>query len=198
MAPSPHTSWKRALGDVFSFGEARIAGLRQREIYQLRDDGVIISMGNGLYRWDDTHTQDLDLVEIAERVPESTLCLETALSRHGLIDAVPHAIDVALPRGAHRPRFARPVRLHTFDLKTFEIGRETTPVGPRHRIGLYSPERCIVDVVRMRHAEGQDLAWEALRGWLVTRGRNPAKLLRMAAEFHGAERPLRLALQILL
>jgi predicted transcriptional regulator of viral defense system len=41
---------------------------------------------------------DDDLVEIAERVSRATLCLETALALHGLIDAIPAAIDIAVPR----------------------------------------------------------------------------------------------------
>lgn len=183
---------------MFTFGEARSAGIPQRVIYQLRDSGDIISLGSGLYRWEDSRLRDIDLIEVAERTPHATMCLETALARHGLIDSIPTAIDMALPRGLHRPRFTAPVRLHAFDAKTFEIGREMVRISPSHRLGIYSPERCVIDVVRLRHAEGQELAWEALRAWIATRGRNPAALLALATKFHGAQKPLRLALQILL
>ncbi|MHB2022630.1 MAG: hypothetical protein ACYCO3_04760, partial [Mycobacteriales bacterium] len=64
-------------------------------------------------RWADAPPVDSDLIEIAERVPHATLCLETALARHGLIDAIPVAIDIAIPRGSTRPALQAPSRNHT-------------------------------------------------------------------------------------
>ena len=74
----------------------------------------------------DAAPADTDLIEIAEHVPLATLCLETALARHGLIDAIPAAIDIAIPRGSRRPALQSPARLHQFDAGTFELGRETS------------------------------------------------------------------------
>jgi len=41
------------------------------------------------------------------------------------------------------------------------LGRETLEVGARSPLGIYSAERSIIDVVRVRHLQGADLAWEA-------------------------------------
>ena len=197
MGRPAHTSWQRQLGDLFTFGEARRAGLSQRTFYKLRDEGEIVAIAHGLYRRACADVGDLDLVEIAERAPSATLCLETALSRHGLIDSIPTAIDIAIPRGSTRPALAASTRLHSFDPTTFELGRETVDIGARRPLHVYSPERSIIDAVRLRHAQGSDLAWEALRRWVATPGKNPDKLVRLAARFHGAEDPIRLALDIL-
>src|SRR5262245_16972906 len=116
-------SVRTRLGDVFTRAEAERAGISNRRLYGLRDSGALIALGGGVYRWSDAPPADLDLIEISERVPRATLCLETALSRHDLIDAIPTAIDVAIPRGAHRPALRAPVRLHVFDRDTFDIGR---------------------------------------------------------------------------
>jgi len=43
-------------------------------------------------------------------------------------------------------------------------------------IGLYSAERSIIDASRLRHQDGPDLAYEALRGWLRRRDASPAAL----------------------
>jgi len=51
---------------------------------------------------------------------------------------------------------------------------------------------------RLRHREGADVAWDALRRWLRRRCSKPAGLLKMAAHFHGAERAVRHALEIVL
>lgn len=189
---------RAALGTVFSYGDARSAGLTDRRLYALRDVGEITPLGGGVYRWADAPPADLDLIEISERVPQATLCLETALVRHDLLDAIPLATDIAVPRGSHRPTLTAATRLHQFDRHTFNIGRDEIDVGARRPLGLYSPERSIIDIVRLRHDEGADMAWEALRRWLGVAGRNPGQLVKMAAKFKGAEAPIRAALEILL
>lgn len=186
------------LGDTFRYREAREAGLSDGRIYRLRDAGAIVAVGGGVYRWADAPVADHDLIEIAERVPRATLCLETALARHGLIDSIPVAIDIAIPRGNTRPVLKAPRRLHQFDRQTFDLGRETLDVGARTPIGIYSAERSIVDVIRIRHLQGADLAWEALRRWLRKPGRSPAQLIELAEHFAGAEPAIRTALEVLL
>ncbi len=189
---------RRLLGDTFAYAEARTAGVSDRRLYQLRDSGEIIPLGGGIYRWSNTPPADDDLVEISERVPMATLCLETALARHGLIDSIPAAIDIAIPRGSVRPTLRAPVRLHQFNRPTFELGRDLLDVGARRPIGMYSAERSIIDLVRLRHHEGSDIAWEALRRWLSRPGRSPAQLIELARQLPRAEPALRHALEVLL
>jgi hypothetical protein len=191
-------SLREILGDTFSYGDARKAGISDKRLYRLRDHGDVVSLGGGIYRWAAAPLADDDLVEIAERVPQATLCLETALARYGLTDAIPAAIDVAVPRGSTRPALRAPVRLHQFDRRTFDLGRGSLDVGGRRHLGLYSAERSITDVVRLRHREGSDVAWEALRRWLAEPERSPARLIDLAAQIPGAEPALRHALEVLL
>ena len=71
-------------------------------------------------------------------------------------------------------------------------------MGPGRLRWLYSAERSLVDIVRLRHREGSDVAWEALRRWLGQSGRSPARLLELAANFPRAEPALLRALEVLL
>ncbi len=192
------TDPRQLLDDTFHYREAREAGLSDAQLYRLRDTGTILALGGGLYRWADAPPADLDLIEIAERAPRATLCLETALARHGLIDSIPAMIDIAIPRGATRPALKAPCRLHQFDPPTFDLGRETFDVGARTPIGIYSPERSLIDVIRTRHLQGPDIAWEALRRWLRRPGSSPAQLTQLAKRFPRAEPALRTALEVLL
>jgi len=189
---------RQLLGDTFRYSEARAAGLSDGRLYRLRDTGAVLAIGGGVYRWADAPPVDLDLIEIAERVRSATLCLETALARHGLIDSIPAAIDIAIPRGNTRPVLKAPCRLHQFDRPTFDLGRETFDVGARTPIGIYSAERSLIDIVRTRHLQGTDIAWEALRRWLRQPGRSPAQLIELSNHFSGAEPALRQALGVLL
>jgi predicted transcriptional regulator of viral defense system len=186
------------LPDTFSYARARAAGLSRRRIYTLRDHGVIESLARGLYRRHDAPVADVDLIAVARKAPRATLCLTTALARHGLTDAIPAANDIAIPRGTRRPVVDAPVQWHSFDLATFELGRESIDLEGGTPIGLYSAERCIVDAFRTRGVEGHELGYEALRRWLRRRGSQPGELLDLAGRLPRAATPLRIALEVLL
>jgi hypothetical protein len=113
------------------------------------------------------------------------VCLSAALARHGLTDAIPDRIDIAKSRGRRVPALRQVIAIHVFASKTFDLGRDEIGVGDGMSIGLYSPERSIVDVIRLRPREGPDVAWDALRRWLRRRGSEPVALLAMAKHFHG-------------
>jgi hypothetical protein len=151
-----------------------------------------------MFRRHDAGPADVNLQEIALRAPRATLCLTTALARHGLTDEIPATIDVAVPRHQHRPATTAPVAWHWFDPVTFDVGRAELAVGDGLTIGLYGPERSIIDTFRLRHREGPDLANAALRRWLRKQRSSPSTLLATARHFPKTERAIRETLEILL
>lgn len=189
---------RAGLPSVFSYTTARAAGISSDRLHSYRARGIIEQIGRGLYRWTDSLEVDYNLLEIAHRVPRGTLCLVTALARHGLTDIIPAQIDVAIPRGNRVPTLSSPAHVHVFGRETFDLGRKEFDIGGRVFIGLYSAERSIVDVIRLRHREGSEIAWQALRQWLRRKGSKPAALVEMAKHFRGAERAVRAALEVVL
>jgi len=186
------------LPSAFSYTEAKQVGLSDRRLYALRDVGAIEQIGRGLFRHPGI-VADPDLQEIANRASDATLCLGTALARHGLSDEIPAVIDVALPRTRRLPRVTPPVRWHRFDPDTFFVGRDTVAVDNNLAIGIYNPERSICDAFRLRHLTSDEQAIEALKRWSRRPGAQPSRLLRMARRFGPrAETPIREALRILL
>jgi Transcriptional regulator, AbiEi antitoxin len=184
---------------TFTYAQARRRGVPDRTLYRWRDTGLIESIGRGLYRRTDVGARvDVDLLEIARRARRATLCLTTALARHGLTDEIPATIDVAVPRGDHRPTIVAPATWHVFDPPTFDLGRAEVTLDESTSIGLYGPERSIVDAIRLRHREGNELGYVALRRWLARPGSSPAELLAIGRAFPQAEKALREALEILL
>jgi hypothetical protein len=199
LVEQPLESILAGLPATFSYTQARTGGLSDRRLYALRDAGLIEPLGRGLFqRADAVGEADPDLLEIAHRASRATLCLITALARHGLTDAIPASIDVALPRGHRHPRTQAPVTWHTFATDTFDIGRGDLTLNTTMAIGLYNQERCIIDAFRLRHIEGTETAVEALRRWLRQFGTQPTTLLAMARAFPKAEPALRSTLEILL
>lgn len=187
------------LPPIFSYADARAAGLSQRRIYWLRDHGLIDTLARGTYmRAGAQIGADPDLVDIAVRAPRATICLASALARHDLTDAIPAATDIAIPRGQRRPATTAPVTWHAFAADTFDVGRDMVRLTGKVGIGLYSAERSIIDAFRLRYQEGDELAYEALRRWLRRRNAHPAELVRMAEHFPKALPALRAALAALL
>lgn len=186
------------LPTAFTYAAARDAGLSDRALSSLVADGTFERLGRGVYRKTDAPLADHDLIEVALRAPDATLCLVTALAHHDLTNAIPTTIDVALPRSRRAPKVEAPVTWHRFRDDTFGVGRELLDVDDGVRIGVYSPERSIVDAFRLRHRVGEDVAIEALKRWLRRPRAVPAELLALARSFPKAEPALLRALQVLL
>jgi predicted transcriptional regulator of viral defense system len=183
------------LPDTFRHSEA-LERITERQLRRLLADGQITALSRGLYRKSDWLGDD-DLIEIAAKSPNATICLRSALARHELIDDIPSAIDIAIPRGSWTPETTAPVRWRHFDPDTFDLGRESLDIGGDRSIGIYSAERSIIDAFRLRHLDGADLANEALKRWL-RRGGQPSDLLGMARSFPRALTGLRKTMEILL
>jgi predicted transcriptional regulator of viral defense system len=183
---------------AFTQSEASRAGIDSRQLYRLVDTNHIERISHGLYRRTDLPPVDIDMTEIVGRRALATLCLDSALARHELIDAIPPVTHIAIPRGQKPPRTIAAVEWHIFDRATFHIGRTllaTGDAGPD--IGLYSAERSIVDAFRLRGTAGYETGVEALRNWLKHPTSQPAKLLEIAQLLPRSTGPLRTALDIL-
>jgi predicted transcriptional regulator of viral defense system len=194
MAPTSDELLAR-LPETFRYSEA-LDHVTDRQLRSLVGAGTIVVLARGLYRKGDW-IGDEDLIEIAAKSTRATLCLRSALARHGLIDDIPPEIDVAIPRGSWTPETIAPVRWRHFDANSFELGRGVLDIGGGRSIGLYSAERSILDAFRMRHIDGADLAIEALKRWLRAGGQ-PSELLALARSFPRAKSALRGVLEVLL
>ncbi|MGB7980799.1 MAG: hypothetical protein WCF36_08410 [Candidatus Nanopelagicales bacterium] len=183
------------LPDTFRYSEA-VGLIGERQLRRLINEGRAVALARGLYRESDWQG-DADLVEVGSKSALATICLGSALARHGLIDDIGAALDLALPRGAWTPAITFAVRWHHFDAATFEVGRAWVAVDGGGRVGLYSAERSLIDAFRMRHLEGADMAIEAVKRWLRGGGQ-PSALLAMASAFPQAQGPLRRTLEVLL
>ncbi len=80
--PPSTSTWLAPLPAAFTLTRARELGTPARALYALRDAGLIEALGRGLYarRRDPA---DLTLLAAAIRAPRATMCLRSALARHG-------------------------------------------------------------------------------------------------------------------
>jgi len=177
--------------------DASQLGLHRTTLHRRAQTGSFEHIARGIYRSADAEPADNDLIEAAMKRPDAILCLTSALAHHDLIDDIPAAIDLAIPRGSRIPATEGAIAWHSFAAETINIGRTDFPIpGTDLTIGIYSPERCIVDAFRLRGYQGYETGPNALREWL-RRGGKPAALLDIAHKIPRAATPLNQALEYL-
>lgn len=177
--------------------DATRQGMSRATLQRHAQTGEYDRIARGIYRIADAAPADHDLIDAATRRPDTIVCLTTALAHHDLVDDIPDALDLAIPRTARPPATHGAVRWHRFDTNTFTIGREDYPIpGTDLTIGIYSPERCIVDAFRLRSSIGYESGPDALRTWLG-RGGKPAALATLARQLPRSTTPLMRALDLL-
>lgn len=76
-------------------------------------------IARGIYLPVDASTADWDQIEAATRRPDATICLASALTHHDLTDAIPAALDIAIPRWSRTPASTGAIAWHHFDRATF-------------------------------------------------------------------------------
>ncbi|WP_181134837.1 MULTISPECIES: hypothetical protein [unclassified Rathayibacter] len=188
------------LPDLLDYDGLAALGLTRHGLDRLIESGEFERIGPGLFLRaglaDDTTAA---WIAVAAKKPDATLCLLTALSLHELTDEIPARSDIAIPRGTQPVTVHHaPITWHRFDTDTFGIGRGEHALPGGLSIGLYSAERTLIDLFRLRHAWGSDLALGALKLWLRERGNSPAALLTIAESFPKARPAIQQALEVLL
>ena len=185
-------------GGVLRTRDATEAGVHRRNLYALRDEGFLIEISRGLYRLADAEdTPYLDLIAVGRRSPRGSICLNSALSFWDLTDEIPAEVHLAVPRGSRPPSIDYPpTRVHVFAAGTFDLGREKIQLESGEVIAVYSPERSVVDAMRLRGQVGTDVAYEALRRCLRRPHASRSHLLRLARQLRVGG-PMQDALQVL-
>ncbi|QPL04465.1 MULTISPECIES: type IV toxin-antitoxin system AbiEi family antitoxin domain-containing protein [Actinomyces] len=189
------------LPDLFRYDDLALQGLTRHGLDRLIEAGEFERVAPGLFirsgLADDTTAA---WIAIAAKKPDATLCLLTALSLHELTDEIPARSDIAIPRGTQPVTIHHaPIAWHRFDTDTFRIGRGEHALPGGRSIGLYTAERTLIDLFRLRHTWGSDLAHGALKRWLRGHGNNsPGTLLALAESFPKARPAIQQALEVLL
>jgi predicted transcriptional regulator of viral defense system len=165
----------------------------------MRQRGELATVGRGLVQVPGAGMGMLSgLAVVSARAPRGTICLNSALAYWDLTDEIPQQVHLAVPRGAHRPSIDQPpTKVHVFDARTFELDRQRVRTDVDEPFWIYSPERSVVDAIRMGRWVGHDVALHALRRYMKQQGANPAHLAELARELGGSAR-LHPALEALL
>ena len=166
---------------IIGTAEAIRSGIHPRTLYQLRDNGVIEQITRGVYRLaEQGDITNPDLVTVAKRVPQAVICLISALSFHNITTQIPHAVSIALKRGAESPRLDNPpITIHRFSDTALKEGIEKHSID-RVSVNIFSPEKTIADCFKFRNKIGMDVVLEALKLYKSRKKFNLSELLKYA------------------
>jgi predicted transcriptional regulator of viral defense system len=171
----------RQTGGVMTTAQALHTGIHRRTLYSLRESGVLMPMSRGVYRLAELPpVADPDLVAVAARVPKAVIALVSALHFHAITTEIPHAVTIALPRGAARPRLDwPPLDVVWISGLAYSFGVES---HERDGVALrvYSAAKAVADCFKFRNRLGVQVAAEALRNGISEGKFTPAEVLRAA------------------
>jgi predicted transcriptional regulator of viral defense system len=156
-------------------------GVQPRILYAMRDQGVVVQEGRGLYRLANEQVwSDPDLAVVSLLIPKGVICLISALYFHNLTTQIPHEVYVALPKDSEKPRIKYPpTRFFWISPASFKAGVEKHAID-NVGIQVYSVAKTIADCFKFRNSIGMDVALEALRDGLHQRKATPHEILQFA------------------
>ncbi len=156
-------------------------GIQPRTLYEMRDEGLLIQEGRGLYRLANEQIWgDPDLALVSLRIPKGVVCLISALYFHQLTTQIPHEVYLALPKDSEKPRIQYPpIRFFWVSPEPFKAGIEKHTID-NVEVKVYSVAKTIADCFKFRNKIGMDVALEALREGLNQKRCTPEQILRFA------------------
>jgi len=168
------------LGAFFRPSQVTDTGITRDQLRALVRRGAVEHAGRGLYRLADAEpTEHYSLAMACARVPNSVVCLLSALRVHGIGTQAPAEVWLAIPHKARRPRLSEiRLRVVRFSGPAWTFGvQETAFEGVPARIT--TPARTVADCFRFERLVGAEAAMEALQDGLRQRKLTVADLSRV-------------------
>ena len=155
------------IGNFFRPSQLEQLGIPYHKLRQLEAKEVVERVGRGLYRLADAEpTERYSIASVCARVPNSLVCLLSALQVHEIGTQLPRQVWIAIPHKARPPRlWGTGIRLVRFSGAAWRYGIESIEfedVPAR----ITSPARTIVDCFRFERLIGREAALEALQNAL--------------------------------
>ncbi len=167
---------------ILRTGQAKKMGINEYTLIQMTEAGLLIRESRGLYRLADLPPlSNPDLVQVAMRVPDSIVCLISALSFHNLTTQIPYQVYIALPRSVKAPRLNYPpLNIVYLSMLPYISGVEEHSLDGA-KVRIYNQEKTVADCFKFRNKIGQDIALEALQDYIRWPDRNLNLLLEYAS-----------------
>ncbi len=142
-------------------------GLPREYLVRLHRQGKLSRSSRGIYTLPDANVTERHFyAEVTKRVPQSTVCLLSALVFHEITTQSPASVWIALSKGARTPALASP------SLRIVRLSGPSLTEGiDKHQVEgvtvrVYSAAKTVADCFKFRNKIGLDIAIEALKDCL--------------------------------
>ena len=156
------TSMKDIFDTIFTVKDAESNGISRQRLSLLVKEGRIERVERGIYApVGDSLSGSMEIAILARRGTDFVLTLESALRVHNLTTATPHAVWIAMKRGARSPSVAFPLEIVRVNDQAFRYGAEEHIIDGV-KVLVYSAAKTVADLFKFRNRVGLDVAIAAL------------------------------------
>lgn len=148
---------------ILKTSEILSAGIYNRTLYKLRDEGIIEQVAYGRYKLASSEVaENISYAEIGSQT-KGVFCLTSALSFHKIGTEFPIKHYIALAQNSYKPKIKEYSIEYVYVKNKFlNLGIEEHIISGIN-IKVYSASRTVVDCFKNRNKIGIDIAIEALQ-----------------------------------
>lgn len=167
---------------LFTAGEARVAGVDNKQLRRGALEGKVERISRGLYMSSDSFEDEYFLAQY--RCGKGVFSHETALFLHGLSDRTPLRLMLTIPSGFNSKLIRDKQHYKFFYCKPaiYKLGIVTSMSPYNHPIRLYDMERTICDCLKKIDSLDRDVVLQGVKQYMGSVGNDYAKLLYYATE----------------
>lgn len=170
-------------GGIAKTSELVSAGIPKYELCKLCNDGKLVRVRHGYYRLPENY--DISEEQLIKKLlPESVICVESALFHYGYIDFMPRRWTLAVPRTISRTKLKFdevPVKIYYIPIQHYELGVTISHFNGVELL-LYDRERTICDCFKYRSKLDNELFNKAINAYVSDDRKNISNLSRYARE----------------
>lgn len=154
--------------------------MTRRVLSHLVAQGSVERLARGVYaRAGATRSPHLEVETLAQKGVDFVITLESALQLHGFPNATPHAVWIAMKRGARRPKVDFPLEVVRVDERSLRHGVEER-VLDGIPVRVHSAAKTVADLFKFRNRVGLEISIGALKDGLRERRFSVDELMRAA------------------
>ena len=170
----------KKLAGVFSAKDALAKGMTRQELLRLVAQGEVERLARGVYAFANaSQSSSIEIEILARKGVDFVVALESALQILGFPNATPHAVWIAMKRGARRPKVDFPLEVVRVDERSLRHGVEERVVDGVP-VRVYSVAKTVADLFKFRNRVGLEIAIGALKDGLREKRFSVDELMRAA------------------
>ncbi|MFN0202998.1 MAG: hypothetical protein ACKVTZ_15850 [Bacteroidia bacterium] len=158
-------------------------GMSKSQLKQLIAEEKIDVLKRGWYQWE--HYFPASDYHLLQRlIPDGVVCFYSACDYYELTNYTPNKLHVAVlsNKKVTLPKYP-PIQVHYWQGKNAEVGLTEVEIEGK-KVRIYDLERCVCDIIRMRHKTDIEELYHVIQSYVKRKDRNLHNLGTYAKIFH--------------